>query len=546
MLAIGVELLTGRYVATAYNARQEAEWPPHPARLFSAMVATHFANEVPRAEEREALEWLEAQAPPGIAASEASRREVVTVFVPVNDVGLTNVDDEAAAVDAARAAHDAARASGEAKAIKKAAATVEKAEKVLAAAVARSIAVSATANPEAAIKVLPEHRVRQPRTFPSVTPTDPRVTYIWPDATPTESQRQAIDRLLARLVRLGHSSSLASARLVDDPASPVWRPASDGDTIFRTVQAGQLAALERLYALHRETEPRLMPARFEAYTRRPLPDTVSTPHSLFSEEWLVLRRVGGPGLPMVAAAGVARALRRALMSHASDIPEMLSGHTVDGRPSERPHLAIVPLPFVGHRHASGALLGVALILPRDADEGERRATFAAIDAWERVARREDEDVPSLSLHLGEAGVLELERVEWGAVQATLRAATWCGPARVWHSVSPVALDHNPGELRAREPAKLAQAVGEAIAGLRRACARAGLPEATAVEVLPSPAVAGAAKARHYPPFPEEAGRVRRVLTHARLEFDRPVRGPILLGAGRFLGLGLFRPNVDDV
>ena len=40
MFAIRVECLTGRYVATAYDDRSRAEWPPHPARLFSALVAT--------------------------------------------------------------------------------------------------------------------------------------------------------------------------------------------------------------------------------------------------------------------------------------------------------------------------------------------------------------------------------------------------------------------------------------------------------------------------------------------------------------------------
>jgi CRISPR-associated protein Csb2 len=543
MLAIEVEFLTGRYVATAYNTRLEAEWPPHPARLFSALAATHFGSDPPAADERAVLEWLEAQEAPSIHATEASRREVTTVFVPVNDVAMTNVDQEVEALDEARAALDAAHSAGQAKAIKKAVGALGKAEKQLAAVIARSTRTPDTAtNPAAAMKVLPEHRIRQPRTFPSVTPADPRVTYLWPNASLSTAQREAIDRLLERLVRLGHSSSLAAARLVEEPVTPMWRPSKSGETILRTVQVGQLHALERAYALHRETEPRVMPARFEAYTKLALREEAATPRSSFSDDWLVFRRVGGPALPMVATAGVARTLRRALMSHAAEISEMLSGHTPDGRPSERDHLAIVPLPFVGHQHASGALLGAALILPRDAVDGDRRAVFAAVDTWERTERREDEDTPSLPVNLGAAGVLELERIEWGAAQASLRSATWCRPARVWHSVTPVALDHNPGDLRSRDPKKVASAVEEAVATIRRACNRVGLPDPVDVEVLPAPPVAGAAKVRHYPPYPEAADRTRRVLTHARLEFATPVRGPILLGAGRYLGLGLFRPE----
>ncbi len=91
MFALEVRFLTGRYVATAYNDRAQTEWPPHPLRLYSALVAT-YADAFDAAE-REALEWLEALPPPRISASEASVRELVTVFVPVNDTTVTGLDD---------------------------------------------------------------------------------------------------------------------------------------------------------------------------------------------------------------------------------------------------------------------------------------------------------------------------------------------------------------------------------------------------------------------------------------------------------------------
>lgn len=544
MLAIEVEFLTGRYVATAYNTRLESEWPPHPARLFSALAATHFASDDPAPEERAVLEWLEAQGAPSIRSSEASHREVTTVFVPVNDAGMTDVDQEAEALDEARASLEGLRSSGQVKDTKHASSAVQKAEKRLLAAIARNVSIPTTAiNPSAGRQVLPEYRVRQPRTVPSVTPAEPRVTYVWPSASPTDAQREVIDRLLGRFVRLGHSSSFVAARLVDETVTATWRPSKGGEAIFRTVQVGQIAALERAYTLHRETEPRLMPARFESYTQLAPVEEAQIPRSLFSDDWIVLRRVGGPSLPMVATVGVARSLRAALMSHAPEAtPEILSGHMPDGRPSERDHLAIVPLPFVGHYRASGAILGVALILPRDVSQDERRAIFSVVDAWERAVRLEDEDTPRLPVTIGVAGVLELERVEWGAAQSSLRAATWCQPARVWHSVTPVALDRNPGDLRSRDPQKVAKAVSEAANTLRRACARIGLPDPCDIEVLPTAPVAGAAKAKLYPSYPQAPDRTRRVLTHVRLEFAEPVWGPILLGAGRYLGLGVFRPE----
>ena len=33
----------------------------------------------------------------------------------------------------------------------------------------------------------------------------------------------------------------------------------------------------------------------------------------------------------------------------------------------------------------------------------------------------------------------------------------------------------------------------------------------------------------------------RFLTHAIIRFSQPVEGPVILGAGRFVGLGLCRP-----
>src|SRR3546814_9451993 len=70
MLAVQVELLTGRYVATRYNDRTNVERPPHPARLFSAAVAAWADAEDERGEdEREVLLWWEALGAPDITCS---------------------------------------------------------------------------------------------------------------------------------------------------------------------------------------------------------------------------------------------------------------------------------------------------------------------------------------------------------------------------------------------------------------------------------------------------------------------------------------------
>lgn len=561
MLAIQLRYLTGRCVATAYSNRFEPEWPPHPARFFSALVATwaHADDTEPDREERSVLKWFETLPAPHIVASDAWVREVVQVYVPVNDVSVLSPPDprplneartnlaEAEALLARPDLTAAARKDTD-KQRAKIAKELDKLEKRYLAALAKDIAPGKVSDSaiKSAVAVQPESRTRQPRTFPSVTPVDPRVVFMWPEVTPSEAQLAVLDRLLARIVRLGHSSSLVSASLCRAAQTARWRPHDEGELVLRIVQPGQLDALVEHHAQHREIEPRVMPARFQRYTERPATVESAMVRSVFGEDWIVLRRVSGPSLPMAAGPGVARTLRRALLAWADragvPISEALSGHKPDRSPSEDDHVAFVPLPFVGHARATGDLLGVALVLPRALSHVARRQVFAPLAAWEDAERLDDEDTPELTLTLGQAGQWRIERLDERAAQSTLRSDTWCRPSRAWVSATPVALDRNPGDLSSRDPDKLAGAVANAVESVSQACVRIGLPRPTEVAILPAAPLSGGAKAHAFQPFPSEQGKLRRVLTHARLVFGEDVRGPLLIGAGRYLGLGLFRPE----
>ncbi len=544
MFALEVELLTGRYVATAYNDRSRAEWPPHPARLFSALVAAHHAADPPPPDESAALEWLQRQGPPVIGATEAAERETVTVFVPVNDAGVVgDFEKETAAIATLRADLDRARREGALREVvrleKRLAAELQK----LDAAMRRAVAEVGRKAPSEALEVLPEGRVRQPRTFPSVCPREPRVVFAWADAEPTPAQRAALDAVAARVVRLGHSSSLVSVRLSEGPAPAGWRPDEGGELRLRIPRGDQLERLGESFERHRETQPRVMPATFQPYTTRDATSAAPAPRPVLGDDWLVLRRVGGPRLPSVAGPAVARSVRAALMKFACQpVPEVISGHRADGSVSDRPHLAFLPLPNVGGPHADGGLLGLALAVPRAASPDERRAVLEAVERWEATCPGDDPDAPVLPVFLGRAGAWELTRLQDEARQSTLRATTWCRPARRWASATPVALDRNPGDLRS-DGEKRARAYAEAEEAIAAACEHVGLPRPR-VTVLPAAPLVGAEKARAFAPFPG-GGRPPRVLTHARLVFPEPVAGPVILGAGRYVGMGLFRPIAED-
>ncbi len=332
MFALAVHYLTGRAVATDPAWREAPEWPPHPARLFFALVeALHAGGN--KSAERQAVEWLGRQAAPELEHSEKCDR-IVDVFVPVNDSSLTDLAEEI---------------SGNA---------------------ARS---------------------RQPRTFASVTPDDPIVHFIWRDANPSRPIRDAFAAIGSRVPRLGHSSSLVAISICDNPPPARLLPHPAGEVQLRIFDENTLDAVESAFEVSKEIGQRgVLPVRFLSYrdVRSVAPERPAPPRGVFAEMFVF--RAIGPRLPIVAAPLVTQTMRAASIAKArAPIPEVLSGHQPDGAPSTRPHAAFAALPYVadsqlGSNHADGHLLGVAVILPRGIDGAERLAVLRAIGAVEEL------------------------------------------------------------------------------------------------------------------------------------------------------------------
>jgi CRISPR-associated protein Csb2 len=203
-------------------------------------------------------------------------------------------------------------------------------------------------------------------------PETPAFAFVWDEVGAPADVVDGLSRLAIRLVRLGHSSSLVHARVVvsalEDLVPRVRRFVPDdvgGELMIRWVGAGQTERLQRAHAQHQEVEPRVLPARFIRYREGERPSSAPPVHTVFDHEWIICARSSGPRLPITSIAGLSRQFRRALMSVADQpVAEILSGHRLDGAPSETPHLAIVPLPVVMGPHPDGALIGIALVLPR--------------------------------------------------------------------------------------------------------------------------------------------------------------------------------------
>ena len=529
--------MTGRYVATTHNNRRQTEWPPHTARLFSALVNA-WAEDGQDPAERIALEWLEAQEPPAIAASKAMPRRAVSHFVPVPDTSIIGLSFHEKKAKTVWDIQDQLARSLAASKGADTQATMHLRQKLRRAQdVQNQISRAGNTNPTVAVNMFPDRRGRQERFFPSVTPDEPRVTYVWNTPLP-DGMYSTLDSLLLRVTRLGHSSSLVSCRMTRAPVTVNYLPDNAGVSIH-SIKKGQLAALERLFTLHGGIKPRSLPYMDVRYSS---PSNASSPapaQSSMAGEWIIFEFMRGSRMfPSNRTVEMARAMRSAIMSHAvGTIPEGISGHGAGGEPTRMPHIAFTPIPNVGHNHSDGRLLGIAMSIPRTLDEATRRAAFQAIGAWE-IKEKEGQ----LEIRLKHS-LVKMSRQRGSAALQSLRYDLWNRQSRQWATATPIALPRHPGGLARGTAASRAKAWEAAESSVADTCMHVGLPRPSVVNVSLNPFIAGAYPTARFPSFIQSGlnGEIRRQLVHALVIFENPVAGPVILGAGRFMGLGLMRP-----
>lgn len=481
MLALDIEFLTGKIVAARPERNEQLDWPPQPDRVFSALVATWGARGE-RSEEREALEWLEAQNPPKIIHGECAARTAPTVYVPPNDFKTS----------------------------------------------------------KSGFDVIPSLRNRQARRFIAGRLVDGETTVrlVW-GAEPEESLRRALESLAHDTSYVGHSSSLTRCYFTTGSYDLV-----DAMDPKRRVYVGRLAELEHAFKTGRRPPPGAVVQR--SYR-------VASQGSAFSQDWIVFRTApGGTAPDLRAFPHVARKIRDSLIvgySNAVGVPpEWLSGHRPDRSPTCAPHVAIVPLANVGWgEYSTGGLLGCAVVLPKNESQ-------ASVDALNQaIAERLQHD------NRGGAdghGIIEVSdrTFRWrlqptvSAVEKSMSPERWFGlsakagrAAARWHTATPIALDRFPKE---KTIEGLRAEIGDAIAV---ACLNSGLPRPTDVAFSDVSAVLGAEpvlRGREVLPWQRwqlPRSLRGRFLVHASLVFPEAVPGPVILGAGRFVGLGLCLP-----
>lgn len=548
MLAVQVELLTGRYVASAYNDRSQVEWPPHPARLYSALVATWAETGAPE-DEGAALDALADLPAPSLHAPEIQRpRDASTYYVPVNDAsGIRTYASNWQRMQEAWSERDMLEVEREQAADPKEQNKLEKQVARLTRKIANEREKVASFKPgkgEGALELLPEGRTKQPRHFPSVAPDTPRFTLIWAEGTGMEQHLRALDNLLARVHRLGHSSSLVLLRRLKQAPEPNWVPHEEGSTAVRWVESGQRQALAEYHDLHQGVEPRVMPAVTVAYHRaEALREEAAASRSNLAGDFIVYERSGGPPVPITQSVPLAETIHRALVKMAEPLPaggvhSAVSGRDTTGGVTRDPHVLILPLPYVASRYADGGVMGVAFVVPQDVTEEGRLQILRSLGRWEKDGDPEDRVI---KVHRPQSNPLELRRILGTSDRFNLQPSTWCRASRTWITVTPIALDRNPKTLWARSPKSARKGEKRAVETICKACERIGLPRPERLDLEQTPPLRGTEPVGAHPAFPSRGRGPRRVLVHARLRFPESVRGPIALGAGRFRGTGLLRP-----
>lgn len=467
MLTLEVELLHGvarlgspENLATLGSRGDDGlmdpgEWPPSPARVFSALVAADGTRSRCRVTDGSELVALESASPPTILASpygDVLRSGMCPRYVVIDETKKKTVQDYPARTAA----------------------------------------------------------VVQPGT--RVSPRESVILYRWSDFTPTQEHLAALRARAARIGYLGCADTPVRVRVRssdggDHPGLRKWRPAADGEVSLPVPYAGLLDSLDAAYDALAAGKPgsrSWIPTERAFYTTHP---------SEFEQAPTVVWLRFDHPLPGRRIVSVTQALRDLVLRAFGDdnAPHVIHGH---GEASEGYEQArFLALPEVGYPHARGRIRGAAAWLPPDTDAGIIQVVRAAL--------RGQQD-----LYRGKVFRVRMEQFDGTVRPWSSTPPRWVGPARRWASAFPVVFERfAKGEPTRQDVLSM--------------CRHALLPEPVSWRFSRVPLIAGGVDLAPHEVF--RPGKARAQYQHLEVHFAEPVRGPLTIGRGRQLGLGLMAP-----
>ena len=483
-LLITVRLHEGRYHGTRDGFDGAQGWPPSPGRLFQALVAAAARGASIPPSEQEALRWLEALPPPDVAAPAGRQGKSVPQFVPNNDLDAKGGDP----------AH------------------------------------------VADIRVSKHWRTVY---FDPALP----IRYMWRFEPPAE-QARTLCGIAARLYQLGRGFDMASAAAEVLTADEAQRTLGSYDVVRSPGGPGEVATarrgtLDSLVARHQETRRRF---------QRDAGTTVfvQPPRALFQHigynapprrlhfELRDGRNFAAQPLhtagPFVASIRDAAAKR--LTYHFPD-KACLAERLIIGRgagPRDVPRRCrILPVPSVGTEHTDPSIRRVVVELPTE-------FPFAKEDmAW-----------AFSGLAAGDQASADGRESCLVATEDATMTRRYARPARLFRSITAVALGSTVELARDPRATQRQRDEQQATAAVRQALRHAGVrTEPASIRVQREPLHRRGARAEA---FAAGTRFAKRAMWHVELTFPTDVSGPLALGDGRFVGLGLMAPIVahEDV
>ncbi len=504
-LIISVRFHDGRYHGAG-------DWPPAPARLFQALVAAAARSRLGLDDaKREALKWLENLDVPTIAAPAALLGQPdFKMYVPNNDM-------------------DASKVGGDLRKIGKI---------------------------RSAIKHI------RPRLFDATVP----LLYVW-RFDGDESQAKCICDIANGLYQLGRGvdMSWAVGELIDAKRAEeqlsgypgaIYRPSQGGMGLaLDCPDSGSLASLETRHKANAMRFRHVKDGRKirTEFANAPKPHFRAVAYNSPAARLLFeMRRTTAPGAPfapwpLASAAELVRTLRDGAYAKLDPyfngsgvVEKVLIGRNAT-EADKTLRIRIIPLPSIGHPHADRGIRRVLVEVPPDCPirADDVAWGFAGLEVTAPVHDKETGEVLSSPVELVRAGDDSmLSHYGIGKNKAS----------RVWYSVTPLALPEKAARRRI-DPARLHE---EAKTGRERtdeqqyachaviqALRHAGRREkVTGIRVQREPFYAKGERAET---FAAGTRFSKHQLWHVEIEFAQPTSGPLLLGNGRYGGLGLMAP-----
>ncbi len=498
-LLIAVRFHDGRY-------HGQPEWPPAPARLFQALVAAAAKGATLDEIDKDALEWLERLDAPLILVPPARKGQTFANFVPNND--LDAKDGDPARVAEIRAAK---------------------------------------------------------RICPRLFDQDAQLLYLWQFAS-EDTHARVIADLTNRLYQLGRGIDMAfataetldaerAAACLAEYRGAIYRPCTSGSgEALACPQPGSLKSLqERFKAMGgRFQVHRVGRTVGQTFSQPPKPRfrqvVYDSPPVQLVFELRARTRTGEffawpldeiVRLVETVRDSAAKALSDALPDQRACIERVFIGRGAS-EADKGCRIRILPLPSIGHVHAERSIRRLLVEVPPDCPLAARDIAWA-FTAW----------VP----HDGETGeptgwqLVEIE-AQAGERYAKMPSHYGIGSEafRRWRTVTPAALPASAGRRRI-DPARIRE---EAKSGCERADEESRAAAAVCQALRHSAIVTPAHTIRvQREPFEAKGARAeafapgtrfsRHALWHVEIAFAAPVSGPLVIGDGRYLGLGIMTP-----